>query len=90
MNSSQQTDSLVSFGIVADLQYCDAPPFKNRFFRNSTHKLKSAIAEFNKNDLDFVNFEQYIDRNSEMKIKKIKKRYKSVNKFIRIILRRDK
>ena len=63
MNFTQQTRSLVSFGIVADLQYCDAPPFKNRFFRNSTHKLKSAIAEFNKNDLDFViNLGDLIDR----------------------------
>ncbi len=46
--------SSISFGIVADVQYCDAPPYKNRYFKNSIAKLKGAIEEFNSHKLDFV------------------------------------
>lgn len=46
--------SSVSFGIVADLQYCDAPHFKNRYFRNSIAKFNQAIETFNSDKLDFV------------------------------------
>lgn len=61
MNNLQ--GSKVYFGIVADLQYCDAPSFKNRYFRNSPDKLKKATVEFNKQNLDFViNLGDLIDR----------------------------
>ena len=45
---------LVSFGAVADLQYCDADPEFNRYFRNAPQKLSDAINVFNQRDLDFV------------------------------------
>ncbi len=54
---------LVSFGIVADLQYCDAPPFKNRCYQNSIQKLEKAIESLNHQELDFVvNLGDIIDR----------------------------
>ncbi len=66
MESKQHSKSIFSFGIVADLQYCDADPFKDRYFRNSQSKLKIAITEFNKYELDFViNMGDIIDRNWE-------------------------
>ena len=45
---------IISFGVVADLQYCNAPPLNNRFFRNSIEKLQKAIAGLNDESLDFV------------------------------------
>ncbi len=33
----------ITFGLLADLQYCDAPPFKDRFYRNSLSKLNESL-----------------------------------------------
>ena len=45
------------------MQYCDAPPYKNLYFRNSPDKLGKVILEFNKHKLDFViNLGDLIDR----------------------------
>ena len=66
MDNMQGSKSIVSFGIVADLQYCDAPPDNNRYFRNTPDKLKKATGEFNKRNLDFViNLGDLIDRDWE-------------------------
>lgn len=54
MEDKRHPNCILSFGIVADLQYCDAVPYKNRYFRNSPSKLKIAIEEFNKHNLNFV------------------------------------
>ncbi len=54
MNKLQTQNSTISFGMIADLQYCDAPQFKDRFFRNAPDKLRKAILKFNKSTLDFV------------------------------------
>ncbi len=54
MENKQDSNSIFSFGVIADLQYCDAETFKNRHFRNSLSKLKIAIEEFNKHHLNFV------------------------------------
>ena len=60
------SNRIVSFGIVADLQYCDASPDNNRYFKNSPDKLKKATEEFNKHNLDFViNLGDLIDRDWE-------------------------
>ncbi len=59
-------DPTVSFGVIADLQYCNAAPFKNRFYRNAIDKLNKAIAVFNDQKLDFViNLGDMIDRDWE-------------------------
>lgn len=63
MNS---TSHIVSFGVIADLQYCDSEPFKNRYFRNSISKLKETIDHLNGHDLDFVmNLGDMIDKDWE-------------------------
>ena len=54
MNTDQHKKSTISFGIVADLQFCDMPPYINRYFKNSPEKLTKAIEEFNKHPLDFI------------------------------------
>lgn len=47
-------NAVVSFGVIADLQYADADPFKNRYFRNAPEKLRQAIRIFNGERPDFV------------------------------------
>ncbi|MCK5699843.1 MAG: metallophosphoesterase [Cyclobacteriaceae bacterium] len=54
MDKNSRNNTSVSFGIVADLQYCDAPPTINRYYRKAPDKLKNAIEEFNRHNLDFV------------------------------------
>ncbi|MEN7551608.1 metallophosphoesterase [Rapidithrix thailandica] len=43
-----------SFGVFADVQYCDHPPFKQRYYRQALHKLKDCIQTFQKRELAFV------------------------------------
>lgn len=63
MDKKTPKSSFVSFGIVADLQYCDGPPTYNRYYRKSPEKLKRAVNEFNNTELDFViNLGDTIDR----------------------------
>ena len=43
-----------SIGIVADLQYCDADPEMNRYFRNAPQKLSQVAEVLNKHKPNFV------------------------------------
>jgi len=47
-------NSPILFGAVADLQYQDADPEMNRYFRKSPFKLMDALNEFNQHHLNFV------------------------------------
>jgi predicted phosphodiesterase len=47
-------DALLTFGLIADLQYADQEPANNRFFRNSREKLRQAIEMFNARRVQFV------------------------------------
>ena len=42
------------FGVVADVQYCDAEPEAGRYFRQAPEKLLAAVRDFNDRSLDFV------------------------------------
>ena len=54
---------LVSFGLIADVQYCDCPPGGERYYKKSLEKLTDCVNNFNNNDLDFVvNLGDLIDR----------------------------
>jgi manganese-dependent ADP-ribose/CDP-alcohol diphosphatase len=62
----QNTSPRVSFGVIADLQYCDSEPFKNRFYRNSIRKLEETKEQLNSRQLDFViNLGDMIDKDWE-------------------------
>lgn len=61
-----QEEPSITFGCIADLQYCDADPEMNRYFRRSPEKLKGFMAEMNQHNLDFVvNLGDTIDHNFE-------------------------
>jgi predicted phosphodiesterase len=62
----QNTSPRVSFGVIADLQYCDSEPFKNRYYRNSINKLEETGEQLNNHELDFViNLGDMIDKDWE-------------------------
>jgi manganese-dependent ADP-ribose/CDP-alcohol diphosphatase len=45
---------LFSFGIIADVQYCNCDPEGTRYYRNSTSKLREALNEFKSDSVQFV------------------------------------
>lgn len=47
-------EPLFSFGIIADIQYCDCPPTEVRFYRKSTDKLQECLNTLNQQDLAFT------------------------------------
>jgi predicted phosphodiesterase len=44
----------LSFGVIADPQYVDADMRMGRYYRNSLAKMKDAVKELNKHDLEFI------------------------------------
>ena len=54
MKNINVSDPIFTIGIVADLQYCDADPEMNRFFRNAPQKLDLVAEELNRHNPDFV------------------------------------
>jgi len=64
VGASESDKPQLSFGVIADPQYADVEPRGSRFYRNSLEKMKSAVAELNKHDLEFVaTLGDVIDRN---------------------------
>ncbi len=54
---------LLSFGALADIQYCDADAAGVRHYRNSLDKLKECVKELNRHDLAFtIHLGDFIDR----------------------------
>lgn len=49
-----QTEPVFTFGIIADIQYCDAEPMIGRYYRASTHKLRNALEAFKMLPLSFI------------------------------------
>ncbi len=52
--SLPQQQPLFSFGIIADIQYCDCETYNTRFYRNSLQKLQYAIKELGNNSPSFI------------------------------------
>jgi manganese-dependent ADP-ribose/CDP-alcohol diphosphatase len=50
----QDPDPLFSFGIIADVQYCDCDPAGTRYFRSSLPKLEEAMRFFRKESPGFI------------------------------------
>lgn len=55
---------LFSFGVIADVQYCDCEHAGTRHYRSSVRKLQAAVDTLNQKDIEFVvSLGDYIDRN---------------------------
>ena len=52
--AGQYQKPVLSFGIIADVQYADAEPAGTRYYRSSAVKLKEAVTSFGKDSVDFV------------------------------------
>ncbi len=53
-DNKQPGNAIISFGLIADVQYCDCESQGSRFFSNSLDKLTEAIYDFNTVKVDFV------------------------------------
>lgn len=54
---------IFSFGVVADVQYCDSNPAGSRYYRSSLAKLEECAQKFNSSNLAFVvQLGDFIDR----------------------------
>jgi manganese-dependent ADP-ribose/CDP-alcohol diphosphatase len=61
--TEQNQEPFFSFGIIADVQYCDCDPEGTRFYRNSIPKLRNAVNSLRQDSADFlVNLGDLIDR----------------------------
>lgn len=62
----QSQKPLFTFGLVADVQYCDCDPAGSRFYRQSPGKLREAINSFRSDSVSFVvSLGDIIDRGYE-------------------------
>jgi len=60
----QKQQAVIRFGIIADPQYADTDPEGTRFYRNSLDKLKTAVTDFNQQQVPFlINLGDVTDRN---------------------------
>jgi len=61
--TEQSQKPLFSFGIIADVQYCNCDPVGSRFYRNSLSKLRLAVNSLSHDSAEFlVNLGDLIDR----------------------------
>lgn len=61
-----QSDPVIRFGLIADVQYCDCETSGSRFYRNSLEKLESSVADLNRQQVQFtINLGDLVDRNPE-------------------------
>lgn len=59
----QQEIPVITFGVIADAQYCDCDPAGTRYYRSSLVKLNEAVSVFKDNNVSFiVNLGDLIDR----------------------------
>jgi manganese-dependent ADP-ribose/CDP-alcohol diphosphatase len=62
-SEKQDQTPLFSFGLIADIQYCNCDPEGTRFYRSSLVKLKEAVKYFRKSKPSFVvNLGDMIDK----------------------------
>ncbi len=63
---NQNGSPLFSFGLIADVQYCDCAPAGSRYYRSSLSKLKEALNTFKQDSVSFIiNLGDLIDRDFE-------------------------
>lgn len=52
--SSSCLESGITFGLLTDLHYADRSSSGNRYYKDTFNKLKEALAEFERHNLDFI------------------------------------
>ena len=65
-HSDQGQPPLFTFGIIADVQYCNCEPAGTRFYKNSLQKLREALDSFKSDSVSFIiNLGDLIDNGIE-------------------------
>jgi manganese-dependent ADP-ribose/CDP-alcohol diphosphatase len=65
-DSHSQEKPIITFGVVADVQYADNNPGASRYYRGSIAKLREAVAQFKNDSAEFiVSMGDLIDKNYE-------------------------
>lgn len=78
-----QEDSVIRFGIIADIQYCDCDTRGSRFYRSSLQKLDECVNELNKEDVQFtVNLGDLVDKDTPHNIDSILIRLDKLNSVV--------
>lgn len=63
INGTQSQNPLFTFGVIADVQYCNCDPSDTRFYRQSTGRLREAVNILRADSVSFlVNLGDLIDR----------------------------
>ncbi|MEA1886169.1 MAG: metallophosphoesterase [Bacteroidota bacterium] len=79
-DSKQPDQPLFSFGLIADIQYCECKNYGSRFFNNSLTKLNKAVKGLNDSDAEFIfTLGDLIEKN-----------YKSFDPVLKILEKSDK
>jgi len=64
--AGQNQKPVFSFGVIADIQYCDCEPAGTRFYRESLSKLRNALTSLKNDSAEFlVNLGDLIERGYE-------------------------
>ncbi|MEE4213913.1 MAG: metallophosphoesterase [Bacteroidales bacterium] len=50
----QDSTAILTFGLIADIQYCDCESHGTRYFSHSLNKLTEAIDDFNNSEAEFI------------------------------------
>jgi len=73
--ANQEQLPIFSFGVIADIQYCDCEPLGSRFYRNSLTKLKEAVTSLRSDNPAFlINLGDLIEKDFSS--------YRAVNKIL--------
>jgi len=54
LSSLSSSKPVISFGVIADIQYADKKPGSKRYYRQSLHNLDLSVRYFNQQHLDFI------------------------------------
>lgn len=69
MEFFKEDTALFEFGLIADIQYADANPANNRYYRNSLAKLEACVADLNSRGVDFtVNLGDLTDKDTQLSL----------------------
>ncbi|MDR3059863.1 MAG: metallophosphoesterase [Prevotella sp.] len=66
MNMPAQNDtSIIRFGLIADIQYCDCDKSGSRYYRNALQKLDECVNDLNEKEVQFtINLGDLVDRDT--------------------------
>lgn len=76
-------DTIIRFGLIADIQYCDCDTRGSRFYRDVLQKLDSSVDDLNKEKVQFtINLGDLVDRDTPRNIDSVLIRLGKLNTIV--------